>query len=264
MPDVQNDQPYHGIEIDSVGVKDIYFPISVEDRENKTQQTLAKISIFVELPKHFRGTHMSRFVKILHSYQKEYSMLNMGEILKHVRDELDAGKAVMDVSFKYFIKKSAPVSGRESLMDYDCRFHGILGEKEEFTLEVGVPVMTLCPCSKEISDRGAHNQRARVLIRIRYRDFVWIEEMVELAERNSSGALYSLLKRQDEKFVTENAYDNPKFVEDVVRGVADELLADNRIVWFRVECESMESIHNHSAYAEIERDKTGFNTKSQL
>lgn len=255
MPDIQNDEPEHGIDVDSVGVKDIFFPISVEDRANTKQQTIARISMFVELPKHYRGTHMSRFVSVLHSYQKEFSMLNMGEILKHVKEGLEAEKAVMEVGFKYFIKKKAPVSKIESLMDYDCCFRAATGEKDDFVLEVSVPVMTLCPCSKEISARGAHNQRAAVRIQVRYSDFIWIEELVELAERNSSGSVFSLLKREDEKFVTENAFDRPRFVEDVVRGIAKELLDDKRTLWFRAECESMESIHNHSAYAVIERRK---------
>ncbi len=255
MKDVQNDEPEHGIDVDSVGVKDIYYPISVEDRANKKQQTVARISMFVELPKHYRGTHMSRFVSVLHSYQKEFSMLNMNEILNHIREELEAEKAVMEVAFKYFVRKKAPVSGTESSMDYDCVFYGTSGKKDDFVLEVNVPVMTLCPCSKEISERGAHNQRASVKIRTRYNEFVWIEELIELAEKNSSGPVFSLLKREDEKFVTERAFDRPRFVEDVVRGAARELLEDGRILWFKVECESMESIHNHSAYAVIERDK---------
>lgn len=263
IPDIQKEKPIHEIMIDSVGIKDLKFPIAVEDRANKKQNTIADISMFVELPHHYRGTHMSRFVSILHNYQKEFSLLNFSEILHEIRRELEAEKAGMEVKFTYFIVKNAPESSIEGIMNYGCVFYGSVGgeNNEDFILEVNVPVITLCPCSKEISDRGAHSQRAMVKIQVRYDKFIWIEELIEIAEMNSSGPVFSMLKREDEKFVTEKAYDNPFFVEDVVRAVTANLLADDRITWFKVQCESFESIHNHSAYAVIERDKTNNNNQ---
>lgn len=257
IPDIQMEQPRHKIDVDAVGVKDIIYPIEVEDRENKKQNTVAKISMLVELPDHFRGTHMSRFIEVLHCYQQEFSLVNIDKLLHQIKQELQAAKAEIIINFPYFMKKAAPVSKVKSIMDYPCVFYGIDNgtEQQDFILEVNVPVITLCPCSKEISERGAHNQRAVVKIQVRYREFIWIEELIELAETNSSSPVYSLLKRSDEKYITEHAYDHPCFVEDVVRSVSVKLLEDERVTWFKVECESFESIHNHSAYAVIERDK---------
>lgn len=257
IPDVQMEQPDHKIDVDAVGVKDIVFPIAVEDRANKKQHTVAKISMMVELPHHFRGTHMSRFIEILHCYQQEFSLVNIDQLLHKIKQELQAVKAKIIINFPYFLRKNAPVSKVQSIMDYPCVFYGIDNgtDQQDFILEVDIPVITLCPCSKEISSRGAHNQRAVVKIQIRYREFVWIEEIIEVAESSASSPVYSLLKRSDEKYITEHAYDHPCFVEDVVRSVSVKLLKDDRITWFRVECESFESIHNHSAYAVIERNK---------
>ncbi|MBT4485700.1 MAG: GTP cyclohydrolase I FolE2, partial [Candidatus Latescibacteria bacterium] len=178
-----------------------------------------------------------------------------GEILEKIRTSLEADEAHMEVEFPYFIEKKAPVSGQPSLMSYDCRFFASYQNGEDFILSVSVPVLTMCPCSKEISDYGAHNQRCTVTVQVRYNDFVWIEELIELAESSASGDLYSILKRPDEKYVTEHAYDNPMFVEDVVREVAHKLNEMDRITWYIVEADSQESIHNHNAYASVEKKK---------
>lgn len=257
IPDIQKEEPKHKISIDAVGVKDILFPIKVEEKKNKVQNTTALISMFVDLPYHFRGTHMSRFISVLHNYQKEFSLLNIQEILLHIKEELEAESSRIEVKFPYFIKKKAPISKIESILDYNCVFYGkiLKDNNEDFILEVSVPVLTLCPCSKEISDFGAHNQRAIVKVQVKYISFIWIEELIEIIENSASAPIFSLLKREDEKYITEKSYKNPNFVEDVVRTVSSILLNDSRITWFKVECESMESIHNHSAYAIIEREK---------
>ncbi len=253
MRDIQSEEDQRRIEIDKVGVKELSYPIIVLDRANKLQPTVAKVNMFVNLPHHYRGTHMSRFVEILNQYRGQITMKNMGPILRKMREVFQAQSAHLEIDFPYFIEKEAPVSRSKSLMSYGCRFIGSLDQKEDYILEVRVPVNTLCPCSKEISDRGAHNQRGEVRLQVRFKKFVWIEDLVALVEGAASSGLYSLLKREDEKWVTENAYDHPTFVEDVVRSVAEKLLPDKNITWFSVEVESQESIHNHNAYAFLER-----------
>jgi len=253
MRDVAASTDTRGITVHRVGVRDVHLPIMLRRRNGEFDSALARIDFGVTLPHQFRGTHMSRFVDILFQWrQKPISKPELKEMLKEACDRLGADRARVDVSFKYFLTKKAPVSKSESALDYDCKFEGVL-DSDEYTLTtcVEVPVTILCPCSKEISDRGAHNQRAIIRARIRSRSdtMVWIEDLVEMLERQGSAEIFPLLKRQDEKYVTEAAYDNPKFVEDVVRDVVAMLRADERIVWFQVECESMESIHNHSAYA---------------
>lgn len=253
MKDVQSQPDLRNVSIDRVGVKNLRYPITVLDRANRSQQTIGSINMYVNLPHRFRGTHMSRFVEILNEYHKTLHVDIIGEILKKMKDKLHAEEAHMEVTFSYFIEKSAPVSKTKSLMEYSCTFVGTLKDREDFILGVEVPVTTLCPCSKEISNQGAHNQRSLVTIKVRFREFVWIEELIDIAESAASCPIYALLKRSDEKSVTEQAYNNPRFVEDVVREVAVRLNRDSRIIWYRVESENFESIHNHNAYATIEK-----------
>ncbi len=254
--DIQRLSDHRKIDIDKVGVKDIHYPIVVRDKRGGYQHTVARVDMFVNLPHHFKGTHMSRFIQILNKYRKDIAVKNLSKILEEMKVSLEAESAHIYIEFPYFIEKKAPVSGEPSLMEYICNFIGESNEKgEAFTFGVKVPVMTLCPCSKEISDFGAHNQRGIITLRVRFRKFMWIEDLVEIAESCASSPVYTLLKRADEKFVTEHAYQNPAFVEDVVRCVAEKLLKRDEIVWFSVEAENFESIHNHNAYAYIERSK---------
>jgi len=257
MKDVQKQRGFNDIDIDLVGVCDVHYPIEVLDKKNQKQGTTARVNMFVDLPHQFKGTHMSRFIEVLNNYRGEITIRNMSEILSEITRSLEAKSAHLEVSFEYFIEKEAPVSKSRSLMGYECRFIGALtnGEEADFVLEVIVPVMNLCPCSKEISKNAAHNQRSKVSVQIRFNDFVWIEEVVDIVEKSASSELYSLLKRPDEKYVADLAYENPRFVEDIVRIVAAKLLEDNRITWFFVKAKNFESIHNHNAYARIERDK---------
>ena len=253
IPDVQGSEDRRRLAIDKVGIKAIRHPVKVAERGGGVQHTVALFNMYVALPHQFKGTHMSRFVDILNSHEREISVASFKQMLAEMVVRLEAQAGHVEMNFPYFINKAAPVSKVESLIDYDVSFIGDIKDgKTSLTLKVVVPVTSLCPCSKQISDYGAHNQRSHVTIWARSQSFVWIEELVEIAERNASSELYGLLKRPDEKFVTERAYDNPKFVEDLVRDVAASLNADARIEWYRVESENFESIHNHSAYAMIE------------
>jgi GTP cyclohydrolase I len=253
LKDVQSQPDLRNIPIDRVGVKNLRYPITVLDRANRKQRTVASINMYVNLPHRFRGTHMSRFVEVLNENKREIHIDTMGEILKAIKTKLNAEQAHMEVSFPYFIEKSSPVSKTRSLMEYGCSYAGSLSDKVDFILGVEVPVTTLCPCSREISDRGAHNQRSLVRIQVRSKGFVWIEELVDIAESSASCPIFPLLKRSDEKYVTERSFDNPRFVEDVVREAALRLNADGRITWYRIESENLESIHNHNAYAAVEK-----------
>jgi len=252
MPDMQQSRDDRNIAIDKVGVKDIRYPIVVQDKHHEEQHTVALVNMFVDLPHHFKGTHMSRFIEVLNLYHGEISVNNLETILAEMKKRLEAGSAHLELEFPYFIEKRAPASGARGLMEYQCRMLGILGEHFDFVLEVSVPVTSLCPCSKEISERGAHNQRSMVNVKIRYRDHIWLEDLVEWVEGCASAPVYSLLKREDEKAVTEQAYDNPMFVEDMVRAITEKLKSVPEITWFQVQCENFESIHNHSAYAQVE------------
>lgn len=257
MPDVQGSPDLRHIAIDRVGIKSIRHPVRVADRVGGSQHTIANFNMYVHLPHHFKGTHMSRFVEILNSHEREISVASFSQMLRDMVKRLEAEAGHIEMNFPYFINKAAPISGVKSLMDYDVTFIGeIKDHKEIFTMKVVVPVTSLCPCSKKISDYGAHNQRSHVTITAQTNAFVWIEELVRVAEDHASCELFGLLKRPDEKFVTERAYDNPKFVEDMVRDIAAQLNSDPRIERYVVESENFESIHNHSAYALIERDKT--------
>jgi GTP cyclohydrolase I len=255
MPDLQSTPDTRNIAIDKVGVKDIRYPIVVLDRSKAQQHTVARVNMYVDLPHHFKGTHMSRFIEILNLYHGEISIDSMDTILQEMKDRLEASRAHLELEFPYFIEKAAPVSGARSLLEYQCRMCGTLGEERDFVLGVTVPVTSLCPCSKEISARGAHNQRSLLTAEIRYRGHVWIEDLVAWLEECGSAPVYALLKREDEKAVTEQAYDHPMFVEDVVRAVTEKLAAVEAVTWFRVACENFESIHNHSAYAMVERSR---------
>ena len=256
IEDVQSSTDTRQIPINKVGIKDIRHPVRVRDRSAGEQHTIASFNMYVNLPHNFKGTHMSRFVEILNRHEREISVESFREMLHEMAQKLEAASGHIEMSFPYFINKTAPVSGVQSLMDYDVTFIGEVHDGvDEMTIKVQVPVTSLCPCSKKIADRGAHNQRSHVTVTARIRDFVWVEELIELVEQEASCELYGLLKRPDEKLVTERAYDNPKFVEDMVRDVAARLNADDRIAAYVVESENFESIHNHSAYALIERDK---------
>jgi GTP cyclohydrolase I len=252
IPDVQSTPDTRRLAIDRVGIKSIRHPAKIKERSGGVQHTVAHFNMYVGLPHHFKGTHMSRFVEILNAHEREISPDTFRLMLREMVKKLEAESGHIEMTFPYFVSKKAPVSGVASLMDYEVTFLGeIVDGKEVFTLKVLVPVTSLCPCSKKISERGAHNQRSHVTIAARINTFVWIEELIDLAENEASCQLYGLLKRPDEKFVTENAYDNPKFVEDLVRDVAAKLNADKRVTGYVVESENFESIHNHSAYAMI-------------
>ncbi|KAF7598313.1 MAG: GTP cyclohydrolase I FolE2 [Candidatus Dactylopiibacterium carminicum] len=258
IPDVQGFEDRRHLAINKVGIKSIRHPVKVLDRgEGGVQHTVATFDMYVGLPHHFKGTHMSRFVQILNTQEREISVESFEPMLREMVKRLEAETGYLEMRFPYFIKKKAPVSGVESLMDYDVTFIGEISAGGEYKLRtrVVVPVTSLCPCSKKISEYGAHNQRSHITITAETNASTWIEEIVEIAESQASCELWGLLKRPDEKYVTERAYDNPKFVEDLVRDVAGRLNEEARIVAYVVESENFESIHNHSAYALIERDK---------
>jgi GTP cyclohydrolase IB len=257
IPDVQRSADTRQLSIDRVGIKSIRHPVRIGDKSGGVQHTIAMFNMFVQLPHNFKGTHMSRFVEILNSHEREISVESFETILREMVERLEAEAGRIEMSFPYFINKAAPVSGVQSLLDYDVTFAGAIENgRYSFTMKVQVPVTSLCPCSKEISDYGAHNQRSHVTVTARTCGFVWIEDIVRVCEEQASCELYGLLKRPDEKYVTERAYDNPKFVEDMVRDIAVVLNRDPRIEAYEVESENFESIHNHSAYALIQRDKT--------
>jgi GTP cyclohydrolase IB len=260
LEDVQARPDPRGVALDEVGVRGFRHPIVIWDRERAKQQTVADIAMSVSLPAHVKGTHLSRFVEVLGEHAGEVTMRTIPGILAALRQRLDAGRARIEVGFPYFIERVAPVTGAHALMDYQCQFAGEADDTGcQFILTVRVPVTSVCPCSKAISDYGAHNQRGSITIRVRTDDdpegdpqLVWIEELVDLAERSASAPVYPLLKRPDERHLTMLAYDNPVFVEDMVRSVAHGLRADPRVLWFVVEATNDESIHNHSAFARVE------------
>jgi GTP cyclohydrolase I len=257
IPDVQGSADTRQIAINRVGIKDIRHPVRVKDRSEGEQHTIANFNMYVNLPQRFKGTHMSRFVEILNNHEREVSVQSFREMLVEMVDRLEAEAGHIEMTFPYFVTKKAPVSGVPSLLDYEATFVGEIRDGVTFmNVIVVVTGTSLCPCSKQISDYGAHNQRSRVTVNVSINDFIWIEELIELVEQELSCEVYGLLKRPDEKYVTERAYDNPKFVEDIVRDIAARLNADPRVDKFIIESENFESIHNHSAYAQIERDKS--------
>ncbi|MBS1517813.1 MAG: GTP cyclohydrolase I FolE2 [Bacteroidetes bacterium] len=260
LPDIQNNPDVREIPIDKVGVKNLKYPIAVKDKDNELQHTIATIAMTVDLPKEFKGTHMSRFVEILQSEDRELHVDSIDSILETMQKRLHSHSSHIEIEFPYFKLKEAPVSKKPSLIDYTAKFHAVRsGRRKDFILTVKVPVTTLCPCSKNISKYGAHNQRGEVTVSVRFNRTVWIEDIIEIVESSASSELYSLLKRVDEKQVTERAYENPVFVEDLVRNVVLKLKAKKNIIWYSVEAENFESIHNHNAYAHIESHKDFIN-----
>lgn len=268
LRDVQAGRDHRQIEITKVGVKGLHYPISVLDRQHGTQHTIATFNMYVNLSHRQRGTHMSRFIEILNLYRGEINLRSIPTILDTMMGRLKARAAHLEVEFPYFLEKAAPVTGAKSMISYTYRFlaytensppapgksprQGRRVPRKDFRVGVEVPVISLCPCSKEISRIGAHNQRSMVTVQVRYRRFFWIEDLISLVEESSSAPIYSLLKRSDEKFITEQAFANPRFAEDIAREVASRLRKDSNFTWFSVEVENMESIHSHNAYAYVE------------
>jgi len=260
MPDIQAGSDVRGIPIDQVGITELKYPIVVLDQQDGRQEVTARLTMSVGLPHHFRGTHMSRFIEVLNDHRGEMTLRTFPSILQDLRRRLDAENAQLTVEFTYFLERAAPITGSTALMDYECRFQGESnGSGDDFVVGVDVPVASLCPCSKAISDYGAHNQRGHIEILVRSRksadgppEIIWIEELIALAEESASSRVYPLLKRSDERHVTMEAYDNPAFVEDIVRSVASRLMGDARVMWFQVHVVNLESIHNHNAFARIQ------------
>ncbi len=258
LSDTQSERDHRRIAIDRVGVRNLRYPIQILDKANSTQSTVATVQLTVDLPHHFKGTHMSRFVEALHAHGPVLHVRNMGALLRSLRARLDSDAAHVDFEFPFFLEKTAPSTGAKGLMDYLVRLSAVSQrDREDFVPTVVVPVTTLCPCSKAISDRGAHNQRGQVTFSVRSEQPIWIEDLIRLVESCASSELFSLLKRPDEKVVTEHAYDNPVFVEDLVRNIASRANAEHGILGYRVEAENFESIHNHSAYALVEHRWAG-------
>ena len=254
MHDKQSEPDHRELRIDKVGVRDMRFPIQVRDKARTVQNTVATIGMFVDLPKEFKGTHMSRFLEVLNAHGDIMHVQNIPDILHAMQAKFQAATSHLEMEFPYFMLKKAPVSKLESVMDYVARFEATASNKDiDFVLTVKAMVTTLCPCSKAIAAYGAHNQRGEVTVQIRFTKPVWIEDLIGLIESSASSELYGLLKRQDEKAVTERAYENPVFVEDLVRNVALKLNAHPDVTWYKVEAENHESIHNHNAYACIEK-----------
>lgn len=254
LQDKQSEPDHRQLRIDKVGVRGLRFPIQVRDKARALQNTVATIGMYVDLPKEFKGTHMSRFVEVLNAHGNVVHVENITDILYAMQEKLNSYTAHLEMEFPYFMVKKAPVSDREGMMDYTARFNATACGKEiDFVLAIEVGVTTLCPCSRAISKYGAHNQRGVVTVQIRSRKAIWIEDLIRMVESSASSELYSLLKRQDEKAVTERAYENPVFVEDLVRSVVVKLNAHPDVTWYKVEAENFESIHNHNAYACIEK-----------
>lgn len=252
--DKQNEPDHRQIDIDKVGVKGVRYPLVVLDKLNGSQNTVAELGMYVDLPRQYRGTHMSRFLEVLNEFGNEFHIDSIPVLLRAIRDRLKAKTSHLEVAFPYFIKKSAPKSKQSSLMDYQIRFDASLdGNQTDIVMVITAGVTTLCPCSKAISQYGAHNQRGQVTVSVRSEKNIWFEEIIDMIESSASGALYSLLKRVDEKYVTERAYESPVFVEDVARNVAVKLNQHPEVSWYRVEAENMESIHHHNVYACIEK-----------
>ena len=253
IEDVQNLSDSRDLAIDKVGIKALRHPIKVKNRWGQEQYTVAFFNMFVRLPQVFKGKHMSRFVEILNLNKQVFSIPTFKTMLKDMVYRLDESSGNIDMTFPYFVNKSSPVTGVNSLMDYEVSFIGEIRHdgSHEVKIKVLVPFTSLCPCSKKISSYKAHNQRSHVTVTAKVNKFMWIEEIIDLVESQASAQLYGLLKRPDEKFVTEQACNNPKFVEDMVRDIASLLNNEHRIGSYIVECENFESIHNHSAFAAI-------------
>jgi GTP cyclohydrolase I len=256
MPDVQASVDDRNVAIDKVGVKDVVYPMKLATKGGDEQTTVASINMYVALPKEKKGTHMSRFLEVLNEHEcQAFSPADIPEITRKIKQRLNAQEAHFEASFTYFIAKPAPVTGMSGLMNYEVTFACTANSHDDFVIKVAAPATSLCPCSKEISEYGAHNQRCRIEAAVRVQDTMWIEDLVEHLEAAASHPVYAVLKRPDEKFVTEKAYENPKFVEDIIRDLAVLLSDDDRIVQYDISSENFESIHSHNAYAELSRDK---------
>ena len=255
--DVQGSHDTRRLAINKVGIKDIRHPIAILNQDGQVQHTVGNFNLFVNLPHDRRGTHMSRFVEILNSHEEPISLSAVENLLTTISNTLESDHAYLEINFPYFIAKQAPVSKVKSLLDYEVTLLGEkLGDNYAIAIKIVVPVTSLCPCSKQIADYGAHNQRSHVTLTASVHEHIWIDELIDIVENEASCQIYGLIKRPDEKFITEHAYDNPKFVEDLVRDIAARLNKDDRVLSYMVESENFESIHNHSAYAVISRDKT--------
>ena len=250
MIDIQSEEDTRAVPLQKVGVKGVKYPVVVLDKNAGEQHTTASVDLFVNLPHNYKGTHMSRFIEVFHKYHSDISMQHCVDMLEEIRTKLAAQKAFGRIEFPYLIEKKAPVTASPGIMQYKCSYEGEVSEDGErnFYVSIQVPVATLCPCSKAISEYGAHNQRGLVSVRLQYSEFFWIEDVISTIENCASTPLYTLLKRKDEKYVTEHAYENPRFVEDVVREVYLGLKKSG-FKHFSVEAENDESIHNHNAYA---------------
>ncbi|MDA8377362.1 MAG: GTP cyclohydrolase FolE2 [Planctomycetia bacterium] len=255
MADVQGAADQRNIAIDKVGVRAVRYPITLRTPDGGEQNTVALINLYVSLPKHKKGTHMSRFLEILNAHHRRITPAEIIPILHEMKTKLLADDAHIQMTFPYFIEKEAPVTGARGLMDYECTLEGVSNGQDDFILGIKVPATSLCPCSKEISAYGAHNQRCEISARVRFTGTLWIEDLVKIMESVASAPVYAVLKRPDEKFVTEQAFDNPKFVEDIIRDLALAMERHHQITWYNIQSENFESIHNHNAYALIERDK---------
>lgn len=255
MPDVQGSRDTRQVAIDKVGVKNVIYPICLRTPEGGEQTTVASINMYVSLPHYQKGTHMSRFLEVLNEYAKALTPECIPKVARAIRERLDAANAHFQATFTYFITKKAPITGMPGMMDYKVAFECSAGAVDDFVMKVLAPATSLCPCSKEISKYGAHNQRCHIEAAVRFKGNLWIEELAKMIEQSASTQVYAVLKRPDEKFVTEAAYENPKFVEDIIRDLALTLDAEERITWYSINSENFESIHNHNAYAEITRDK---------
>lgn len=255
LVDIQNSEDQRNIPIDKVGVRNVKYPMHVRERDNGHQHTVGNFTLTVDLPREFKGTHMSRFLEILAEYNHDLGPETIPAILQSLRERLKAETAHLETTFTLFREKAAPVTGKKGMMGYECGFSASAGPDLNIALLLTVPVATLCPCSKEISDRGAHNQRGYVRVKVMPRGLLWLEDVIDMIEACGSAPLYPVLKRPDEKFVTEQAYDNPRFVEDLVREVALAFDADDRVDSYEIEVENHESIHDHNAYAFVKRQK---------
>ncbi len=254
MKDIQSEIDEREIPLQKVGVKNVQYPVCVLDKQHKTQYTNATVELFVNLPHQYKGTHMSRFIETFHTYSKDFSMKTFLEMLESLRSCLDAERSFGLVQFSFFMEKEAPVSKQKGMMSYTCTYEGsVSNDKDtEFFVSIEIPVTSLCPCSKAISEYGAHNQRGVVRVKLQNAHFFWIEDVIQLVEQCASCDVFSILKREDEKYVTEKAYDNPRFVEDLVREVYVVLKnfdTEKPFTYFSVEAETFESIHTHNAYA---------------
>ena len=253
MPDVQASRESRRVAIDKVGVKGVTYPITLRTKDGGTQTTVAKINMYVSLPHHKKGTHMSRFLEVLNEHARPLTPACIGTLATEIKKRLEAEEAHLEITFTYFIEKHAPVTGSPGLMDYQVTFTATANGVTDFVMGVRAPAASLCPCSKEISRYGAHNQRCEIEASVRFDGDLWIEDLVTVLEGAASSPVYAVLKRPDEKFVTEAAFDNPKFVEDIVRDLAVSLEKHPQIRSYSISSENFESIHSHNAYAQISR-----------